>query len=321
MGDVAIAVPVIQVLAEQYPDLDITVLSRKNWEPMFIHTPSNVHFVGADLKHKHHGRKGLRQLLEQIDYRSFDLVADLHFVLRSYYIDWLMCLHGAKIRWIHKGHLSKWYLCRSWNHSKKELPATRERYLDVFRRLGYPIRMDAQAAIDNNREKVNIGIAPFAAHKGKIYPLSRMERVVNMLGKQLDQRGEKVLLFGAGPTEKAILDRWAQKYKGVESMVGRMTLDEDIRTMAGLRLMLTMDSGNMHLSSLAHTRCMSIWGATHHKAGFLAYGQSPDDCIERDLPCRPCSTYGKKECKYKDWHCLDIAPKDIVKRIMSVYEA
>ena len=85
--------------------------------------------------------------------------------------------------------------------------------------------------------------------------------------------------------------------------------------MRGLRLIVTMDSANMHLASIAGTRVLSIWGATHPAAGFLGYGQNGSDCIQRDLPCRPCSIYGNKRCQYGDYHCLDIPPEDIVKRI------
>ncbi len=86
--------------------------------------------------------------------------------------------------------------------------------------------------------------------------------------------------------------------------------------MRGLRVMLTMDSGNMHLASLVGTRVVSIWGATHPFAGFLGFGQSEDDCIQRDLPCRPCSIYGNKACKFGDYRCMDIAPEEIVGKLM-----
>ena len=83
----------------------------------------------------------------------------------------------------------------------------------------------------------------------------------------------------------------------------------------GLRVMVSMDSANMHLASLVGTRVVSIWGATHPNAGFLGIGQSESDCIQRDLKCRPCSVYGNKRCKYGDYRCLDIEPEEIVARI------
>ena len=92
-------------------------------------------------------------------------------------------------------------------------------------------------------------------------------------------------------------------------------LAEELDMIRGLRVMVSMDSANMHLASLVGTRVVSIWGATHPNAGFLGIGQSESDCVQRDLKCRPCSVYGNKRCKYGDYRCLDIEPEEIVARI------
>ena len=319
LGDVAIAVPIVRALAEQYPTLDITMLSRINYEPLFNAMPPNVHFYGADLKHKHYGREGLDLLLKEIDFTSFDRVADLHGVLRSDYIALRMRLHGIRVRRIHKNKLGRLWLCSRLNRRKRPLTLMSERYIRVFERLGYPMNLPSNwhnLSATSSIQKRNIGIAPFAAHTGKIYPLSKMEQVVALLGDIMAQRGEEVLLFGAGPSEKATLEQWAKKYNGVTSMVGKYPLDEDIRQIASLRLMLTMDSGNMHLAALAGTRCLSIWGATDVRMGFRAYGQQDKDIICRNLACRPCSTYGDTPCRYGDYRCMAFEPKEIIQRIL-----
>ena len=90
----------------------------------------------------------------------------------------------------------------------------------------------------------------------------------------------------------------------------------ELSIIRGLRVMVTMDSGNMHLASLVGTRVVSIWGATHPYAGFLGFGQSESDCIQRNLECRPCSIYGNKPYKFGDYRCMDIQPEEIVKRLV-----
>ncbi len=157
-------------------------------------------------------------------------------------------------------------------------------------------------------ERNGIGIAPFAAHKGKIYPLERMESVI----ASISRTGEPVYLFGGSKAETDILESWASKYPNTTSVAGKMSLAEELALIRTLRVMLTMDSGNMHLASLVGTRVVSIWGATHPKAGFLGVGQKPEDCIQLDLPCRPCSIYGNKTCRFGDYRCLNIAPEQII---------
>lgn len=308
LGDVAMVVPIVRQLAVAYPDIQITMLSRKLAAPLFKDMPENVQFVGADLKGKHRGIKGLNLLLDDIQYQQFDMVADMHNVLRSKWITWRMRLIGKRVSVLQKGRGQKWLLTHVKHY--KSLTTTIQRYMQVLKKLGLDFDLSFQA--QTHSSKIGYGVAPFAAHSGKIYPLDMMEMVV----KDLALIGEPVYLFGAGQKEKDILEAWEKKYDNVHSLVGKYTMDEEIKIMRELRLMLTMDSANMHLASLAPTRVLSIWGATHPKAGFLGWGQNLDDCVQRnDMECRPCSIYGNKPCKYGDYRCLNISPEIILKRI------
>ena len=218
-----------------------------------------------------------------------------------------MCLRGAKVQTIHKGRLGRFLLTHKLVH--KPLKHIVLRYCNTLQRLGFPIDTPVVALKETGE---GIGIAPFAAHQGKMYPLDKMEQVVALLSEQ----GERMVLFGS-KREADVLEAWAKKYKGVESVTGKYSLREEIELMRGLRVMLTMDSANMHLASLVGTRVVSIWGATHPYAGFLGFGQRENDCIQRDLKCRPCAIYGNKKCQFSDYRCMNIEPKEIVQRIQT----
>lgn len=59
-------------------------------------------------------------------------------------------------------------------------------------------------------------------------------------------------------------------------------------------------------------------GATHPYAGFYGYRQQPDDVIQLDLPCRPCSVFGEKACCRGDWACMaQISPDRIIEKVLS----
>ena len=89
--------------------------------------------------------------------------------------------------------------------------------------------------------------------------------------------------------------------------------------MSHLDVMVSMDSANMHLASLVGTRVVSVWGATHPLAGFMGWGQTVDDAVQLDLPCRPCSIYGNKPCLRGDYACLqNIPPEQVLERIEKV---
>ena len=308
LGDVAMLVPIIQQLAISYPNVQITMLSRQQTAPLFNDMPNNVHFVGADLKGKHKGVQGLNLLLQDIHYQQFDAVADMHNVLRSKWLCWRMRLIGKRVATLRKGRWQKWLLTHT-AYNKPLLP-TIQRYMRVLQQLGFSFSLSCPPLSQPLRR--GYGIAPFAAHKGKIYPLDKMGKVV----EKLSETGEAIYLFGAGAKERAVLDVWAKKYPNVYSLVGRYSMHEELKLMRELRVMITMDSANMHLASIVGTRVVSIWGATHPNTGFLGYGQHESDCVQReDLPCRPCSIYGNKVCRYGDYRCLNISPDRILRKI------
>jgi len=312
LGDILMAVPVIDALSRQYPSLDITFVSRPYVESVFRLVGPNVHFIGIEP----HGKR-IYDIFKLLRSLRPDIVCDLHFMFRTIVIDFLFLLKGVKIHHIVKDKFGTALFLKRRPLSPRK--STFERYAEVFARAGYPLEINPRerfflASAAASAERRGIGIAPFAAHKGKIYPLEKMEKLVEMLAKR-----EQIYLFGAGEKEQNILDGWARKYPNVKNMAGALeNMEAELHFISGLKLMLAMDSGNMHLAALAGTRVLSIWGATHPLAGFLGWGQNLSDCIQAELPCRPCSIYGNKACRYGDYRCLSgLGVEEIYNRIIS----
>ena len=326
MGDVAMCLPVVWSLAQKYKDLEIIFLSRKNFAPMFATCPGNVRFVGIDLKKDYKGIAGLNRLYKEIRNMRVDAYADFHDVLRTKYLRFRSFFSSIKTIKIDKGRSDKKRLVKKGADQCAPLSTTIERYADVLRKLGFDFTIDFQSIFTDNtmpeavvsvagqKDCKWIGIAPFAAHKGKILPLDKTELLV----KSLSEQGAKVFLFGAGDKEKAILENWQQQYPNVISTAGKLGgLTNELRLISNLDCMVSMDSANMHLASLVGTRVVSVWGATHPAAGFLGYGQQASDIVQTPLPCRPCSIYGNKECRLSEkYKCLnDIDIRTIVDKV------
>lgn len=320
LGDVAMLVPVVYSLATQYPDLRISVLSQDFIHPLFSTLPANVDFIGVNVKKDYKGVSGLFRLFKEIRKRNFTAVADMHDVLRTKFLRVLFTLSGIKTKHIDKHRSGKKALCRENDKQLVQQPSSFDNYKEVLTKLGFPINLDFSSIIPVEQQVARdndfVGIAPFAAHKGKIYPQDKMTEVI----KLLIEKGKKIYLFGGGKAEMEVFHNWQDSFgKENITVVGdiiKKDLLAEIRLMSSLSCMISMDSANQHLASLCGTRVISIWGATHPFAGFKAYGQSEEDCVQIDMPCRPCSVYGNKPCKFGDFPCLNgIFPKMIVDKI------
>ena len=122
--------------------------------------------------------------------------------------------------------------------------------------------------------------------------------------------------------ENEALDKLVEQHHHCLSVPRHLhSLQHELILMSHLNVMVTMDSANMHLASLVATPVVSIWGATHPYAGFMGWNQSIDNALQVDLPCRPCSIYGKKDCMRGDYACLNqISPETIVGKIERILQ-
>jgi len=328
MGDVAMTIPVIDSLARQHRNIRITVLTKSFCTPLFSFTPGNVEVIGVDTKN-YDGYMGLERLFRELQPRKYNGIADMHNVLRSKFIRTRFWMTGVPVAVIHKGNKSKKKLI-GHGIDGKIIKGVINRYADVLQRLGIDVYLDFTRIYDPakmNMTYVNrkvgpkargekwVGVAPFAAHPGKIYPLEQMKQVVDGLVAQ----GCRVLLFGGGKKEKEFLDQW--EGERVFNVCGKMGgLRNEMLLMSKLDCMIAMDSANMHIAALIGIPVVSVWGATHPKMGFAPWNQPEANAIQDlTLPCRPCSVYGNKKCKFGDLRCMTrIQPQQIIDRCMQV---
>lgn len=333
IGDVAMLVPVVASLASQYPELRITVLSKPFARMLFEDLAPNVGFMEADLAKENHGIHGLNILYRRLMAKRFTAVADMHDVLRTKYLRMRFNIDQYRVEHIDKHRAEKRLLCAKGYKEVGQLPTSFDNYADVFARLGYPVKPCFRSIFPNGGGNIRllpssigekkgfqqwIGIAPFAAHAGKIYPPEKMEEVIEVLCRR--HPSCRIFLFGGGEREHETMNAWEGKYRQCINASARTGgLRAELVLMSHLNVMLSMDSANMHLASLAGTTVVSVWGATHPYAGFMGWNQSMDNAVQQPMDCRPCSIYGNRQCRYGDYPCLTgITPEMIADKIDKV---
>jgi len=315
LGDVAMTIPVVKEFLEQNPNVKIIFLSRGKFKPLFDGI-ENLEFYSAELDGKHKGFFGLRKLYKELKNKEITAVADLHNVLRTKILRAFFYSGTKEIAALDKGREERKALLRKERKIRKPIKSMPERYADVFRDLGFRLQLSHQLPENHSVKKENaIGIAPFAMYEGKMYPAEKMRSVV----LEIAEAGTKVYLFG-GKNEAEELENWETLNRNIISVAGKLSFSEELELIRKLKLMVSMDSANMHLASLAGTRVISIWGNTHPFMGFLGYGQSYDDVVQDEtLTQRPTSVFGKESKNTERTNYFsNISPELITSRILAV---
>jgi ADP-heptose:LPS heptosyltransferase len=327
IGDVALWIPVMHALVNANPTCNFTFLTRKNIAFFFKNIP-NVTVIGVDVDNEYNGPLGLIKLAKKINNENkFDAIIDGHNVLRTIMLKYLL---KAPIKVVYnKDRAARKKILA---HSTTEiLPHVTTNYLNAAKQAGLQVpdkllekvAIVKQVAFNNKPTWLNnnklIGIAPFAKHKGKIWPTKYMSSLLKLLANN----NIVVLLFGAKEGEELEqMQAWAATFNNIV-LTTEYSFAEQIKLMESLPLMVTMDSANMHLAAIQGVKVISIWGATQPSLGFAPLNNEAN-IISNNLPCQPCSVYGNKPCSLKDepYKCLNsISPEMVFDKINEILNA
>jgi ADP-heptose:LPS heptosyltransferase len=337
MGDVVLMVPVLRSLVAAHQNIQVTVVTRPRFVS-FFQGIDRVAVFEADVDEKFAGFFGVRQLFRALFLtRDFDVIIDLHDHIRTIVLRNLFKFFGKPVFALDKGRKEKKAFSRKEKKITKPLPHSVERYQKVFEKAGYSFPLlkppylipseESKKLVQGwfvkkglTKNETWIGIAPYALHKSKIWPLANYPKVIDAIIKKMPV---KFFLYGGNDDEEI------QYYEDLQLLfpehivivAGRLKLPQEITLMTHLDLMVCLDSSNMHLANMVNTPVLSIWGGTHPDVGFAPFGKGDESIIQisrAELACRPCSVFGKETCYRGDFACLNnITPEVVSERILS----
>lgn len=327
MGDVAMTIPVLKAFTQKYPEVKITVLTKAFFTPFFTQLPVQVKAVEINGRHK--GLMGLNRLFFDLKKNKLDAVVDLHNVMRSNILKQYFKIIKTPFEQIDKGRAEKKALTSLKNKVFEPLKTTHERYADVFRTLGYELNLTENDVLEREtldalttklvgiNTKKWIGVAPFAMHVGKAYPLERSLQII----EELHKKEYKVFLFGGGKKEINLLNNIAQKLDGVVCVAGQLNMRQELDLISNLDCMIAMDSGNGHMAAMYGIPVITVWGVTHPYLGFAPFNQPEENNILPDLVTYdkiPTSVYGNKFPDGYENVMKSILPEQIIDRLFEI---
>jgi ADP-heptose:LPS heptosyltransferase len=340
LGDMALLVPVIRSFVATYRDVEVTVVTRPKFAPLFYDIERVVTFP-ADVDYTFTGVFGMRDLFRTLIRKAdYEVVIDCHDHIRTIVLRTLFKIFGTRVVVFNKGRNEKKNFSRRNEKSEKPLMHTVTRYQRAFEKAGYPFHLldppyfqlnatlhaaasDFLAKNNLTKSELWIGLAPFAMHATKVWPLENYQNIISEVIKRKDA---KFFLFGGGPREVKYFENLQLKFPGhVVVVAGQLKLRQEIALMQHLDVMVCVDSANMHLAALSGVPVISIWGGTHPDVGFAPFKRGAESIVQistNELPCRPCSVYGRETCYVGGFPCLTrITPEFIAEKIITKTQA
>ena len=302
LGDIVLSTSVVEALNQKYPDASIHFLTKDVYAHLFNGDPRLERIVGIS---KGDTISGIRKKVSDVNY---DLVIDLHASLRSRLVVAKLDA-DSKIR-IRKHSLERRLMVASRGIYKKKQDVLGS-MLATVRSLGiesriYPrlfpeksAEITLQSKLPNAGENL-IGIAPGSLHDTKRWN----EDSFASLADKLCENGFHPVFIGDSGDIQVIDKIRAKMQKESLSLAGSLSLSETVALIAGLRGIVTNDSGPMHIAGAVGTPFAAIFGPTHPSLGFDP--EYPNGTVlHSGAKCSPCSIHGEKKCRMKSRFCMD----------------
>lgn len=318
LGDVVLTLPVVDVVRKSFPKAYIAMLVGEK----------SVDIVSADNRLDEvivfqREKKGFRGLYETfrieaiIRKKHFDVSIDMQRKFRSSLI-----AYNAGIKYRIGYHQPFGYLC-NYKVPDKENKHAIDRNLDLLLPLGIKSservpRMilskedrdyaDSYFRLNNLSDSIVFGIFPGAGWRPRCWMPERFAEVCDRVSAKYNT---KTLIF-EGPGESDIVNNIAQNMKTKPVIMNdKLTL----RQLAGLiekcDLMLSNDTGPMHISVAVDTPTIALFGPGNYRK-FQPIGEK-HSMIRKDVPCSPCKQFTNR-CK--DNICMKLITVDDVWKIV-----
>lgn len=302
IGDIVLTTPVIRGLKTQVDQAKVHYLTKKHFEPILSSNPYLDKIYALD--------NNFGKLIKELKNEQYDYIIDLHRNIRTARLKISIPSISFTFR---KLNILKWLLV---NFKINKLPAKHivDRYLqtvDLFsiendnKGLDYFIpsgeEIDVLKTFGYNPGEY-IVIVVGGGHFTKQIPEEQMVKLINNLHVNIVLIGGQVDINKAGRIAGQIIQN-----KKVINQVGKLSVNQSASVIRQSRLVLTPDTGMMHIAAAFNKNIVSVWGNTVPEFGMYPYkpGMESEIFEVNELSCRPCSKIGFKTCPKGHFNCMN----------------
>lgn len=318
IGDVILTTPVARGLKAQFPHASIDMLVIPAALSVAELNPYVENVFVYDKRGKHKKMLQLWALVRKLRTQKYDLTVSTNFALRNPMMAWAT---GAPYRVGYDAQHGKWFLTHAVHGVRTQYRHECENQLDVLKPLGIKVedsslKMDVriedldyiQTVVKRTSGKKLVVICPAGSYQRKSWNTPGYAQVIREISAQAD-----CCLIG-GKAETALLNE-INDLSGNAAQVfdGTLTLGQVAALLKRADLLISVDTGPLHIGQAVGTPILGIFGPTDpHIWG----PRNPhDSVIYNPVDCSPC--WGKGECN--GHRCMaDILPEEVIKRALGM---
>jgi len=300
IGDIVLTSPVVRHLKKQVENAEIHYLTKKVYAPLLKANPyiDHIHSFDGDLK----------SCIQKLKEEEIDYILDLHHNARSARIKFALKRMDLTV---HKLNWKKWLYVtfkidrlpdrhmvdRNLDTIKAFISERDSLGLDYFIPEGEEVKV---SSLPPAFRKGFIGLSIGAQHRTKMLPLESLVELCGLLHHPV------IILGGPGDqaSGEAIVSSLPEKE--ILNACGKYSIHQSASLVRQAKVLITHDTGLMHIGAAFQKRIISVWGNTVPRFGMFPYrpGKGSVQFEVKDLKCRPCSKIGHKQCPRKHFKCM-----------------
>lgn len=310
IGDIVLTTPVVRCLRKKFPDAQIHYLTKQAFASIVLTNPylNKVHILKDDLD----------SIIEELRNENFDYIIDLHHNFRTLKIK--TALKDVRSFSFDKLNIRKWIFV---NFKMNVMPDKHivDRYMETVKSLGVVNDGKGLDYFIHDKDVVRqqdipishlhgyIGIVIGAAHNTKKLPVHKLKELCSKIDHPI------ILLGGKEDYSNAVQICSIDPVK-IYNACGKYNLNESADLVRRAKLIISHDTGLMHIAAAFKKDIISVWGNTVPSFGMYPYQTTYEIFDVKKLWCRPCSKIGYAKCPLGHFKCMEkISIDGIVNRV------
>ncbi|MCB9256131.1 MAG: glycosyltransferase family 9 protein [Chitinophagales bacterium] len=310
IGDIVLTSTVVRCLKLQQPQIELHYATKASYVGILESNPhiDKIHLLKDDIN----------ALISSLQAENFDLVLDLHNNLRTQIIKLRLRVKSYSVN---KLNFEKWLLTQFKINKLPKYKHIVDRYLYTAKTLGivndakgldYFIPSKDEVIIENlfvTAKESYIALVIGAKFATKRMPFNKLLELCDQIDLPI------ILLGGLDDLARGEELSINSTNKEIYNACGKLNLNQSASVIRQATLVITHDTGLMHIAAAFQKNIISIWGNTVPELGMYPYmSKDKFKAVEvKDLSCRPCSKIGHKKCPKGHFDCMQkIDTKEIL---------